>query len=244
MRVVGFARSRAGAVLRPAGGSATISLRFGARAFGERRVALDAAGAFEASFDLPPSAPAGDYAVLAQVGGGVGGATIHVDASAGSLSLAVAAACGVTCDPRGDVPLTIRSSHGAAVVHVTVVRSPHVYAAYVPETTPWGTTVWLDASVRTGSDGVATISIPHPSDELASTYGVRVESGGASADTRVVVPTSARGDPRSGSTARIKRWERRSDSTSTPTISIPKNRWPARPSPSASCTARRWPSNS
>ncbi len=190
VRVVGFARSRAGAVLRPAGGSATISLRFGARAFGERRVALDAAGAFEASFDLPPSAPAGDYAVLAQVGGGVGGATIHVDASAGSLSLAVAAACGVTCDPRGDVPLTIRSSHGAAVVHVTVVRSPHVYAAYVPETTPWGTTVWLDASVRTGSDGVATISIPHPSDELASTYGVRVESGGASADTRVVVPTS------------------------------------------------------
>ena len=35
VRVVGFARSRAGAILRPTGGSATISLRFGARAFGE-----------------------------------------------------------------------------------------------------------------------------------------------------------------------------------------------------------------
>jgi uncharacterized protein YfaS (alpha-2-macroglobulin family) len=43
--------------------------------------------------------------------------------------------------------------------------------------------------VRTGSDGRALIDIPHPSDGLASTYGVRVSSGGATADTRIVVPT-------------------------------------------------------
>jgi hypothetical protein len=74
-------------------------------------------------------------------------------------------------------------------VHVIVVRSPHVYLGYVPETTPWATTVWLDQSVRTGSNGTATVMIPHPNDELGSTYGVQVESGGATADTRIVVPT-------------------------------------------------------
>ena len=81
VRIVGFARSRAGNELRPTGGSATISLRFGARIVGERRVALDAAGAFEASFAVPANAAAGDYAVLAQAGDGVGGATVHVDAN-------------------------------------------------------------------------------------------------------------------------------------------------------------------
>ncbi len=43
--------------------------------------------------------------------------------------------------------------------------------------------------MRTDGSGNATIAIPHPNDELASTYGVHVESGGATADTRVVVPT-------------------------------------------------------
>jgi hypothetical protein len=190
VRVVGFARSRAGAVLRAAGGSATVSLRNGAASIGERRVTLDAAGAFDASFALPLDAPAGEYAVLARVGGGVGGATVHVDASAGGLSLAVSAPCAPACDAAADVPLTIRASRPGTTVHVMVVRSPHVYAGYIPEVTPWATTVWLDRSLRIGSDGVATLTIPHPSDELGSTYGVRVESGGATADTRVVVPTS------------------------------------------------------
>lgn len=190
VRVVGFARSRSGSALRPTGGSATVSLRSGAKLIGERRVPLDAAGAFQAAFALPANAGAGDYAVLAQAGDGVGGATVHVDASAGGLSLDVAAQCGATCDSSQDVPLVIRSSRGDAVVRVTVVRSPHAYVGNDPDVTPWGTTVWLDESVRTGGDGVATIAIPRPSDELASTYGVHVESGGATADTRIVVPTA------------------------------------------------------
>jgi hypothetical protein len=190
VRIVGFARSRAGNTLRAASGSATVSIRSGAALLGERRVPLDAAGAFSASFALPASTAAGDYAALAQVDGGVGGATVHVDGNGGGVSLEVASRCGGACDPQADVPILVRSSRGNVAVHVTVVRSPHVYVGYAPETTPWATTVWLDQSVRTGSDGTAIVSIPHPSDELGSTYGVHVEAGGATADTRVVVPTS------------------------------------------------------
>ncbi len=189
LRVVGFARSRAGSVLRPSGGSATVSLRSGATAVAEQQVPLDGAGAFGASFVVPAGAAAGDYTVLAQTGGGIGGATVHVDANSGGLSLDVAAGCGGSCDPHQDVPLSIHSSRGDTLVHVTVVRSPHVYVGYTPKTTPWATTIWLDQAVRTGSDGTATVMIPHPNDELGSTYGVEVESGGATADTRVVVPT-------------------------------------------------------
>jgi hypothetical protein len=190
VRIVGFARSRASNELRPTGGSVAVSLRTGARVVGERRVALDAAGAFEAAFAVPANAAAGDYAVLAQAGDGVGGATVHVDANSTGLSLDASAQCGGSCDPNQDVPLIVRSSRAGAVVHVTVVRSPHVYVGYVPEDTPWATTVWLDESVGTGGDGIATIAIPRPSDQLASTYGVHVDSGGATADTRIVVPTA------------------------------------------------------
>jgi hypothetical protein len=190
VRVAGFARSRAGSVLRATGGGTTVSMRLGGTLVGERRVPLDRAGAFETSFVVPAKAVAGDYAVLAQAGGGIGGATVHVDADADGLSLDVAAKCGGPCDPRDDVPLVVRSSRGGALVHLTVVRSPHVYVGYVPEATPWATTVWLDTSVRTGADGTATVAIPRPNDELASTYGVHVESNGATADTRIVVPTA------------------------------------------------------
>jgi hypothetical protein len=190
VRVIGFARTRDGSVLRPTRGEATVSMRLGATSIGEQRVPLDAAGAFGATFAVPPNAASGDYAVIATVSGGVGGASVHVDANAGGLSLDVSAQCGDGCDPTRDVPLQVHSSHGDEVVHVTVVRSPHVYVGYAPGTTPWATTTWLDETVRTGSDGNATVLVPHPSDELGSTYGVRVESGGATADTRVVVPTA------------------------------------------------------
>lgn len=190
VRVVGFARSASGNGLRPTRGSVMVSLRDGAKVVGERRVPLDGAGAFEAAFTLPPDATAGDYAVLAQAGDGVGGATLHVDADAGGVSLDASVPCATSCDPNQDVPLLVRSSRGGVVVHVTVVRSPHVYVGYVPDATPWATTVWLDTSVRTGSDGLATVMIPRPHDELASTYGVHLESGGATADTRVIVPTA------------------------------------------------------
>lgn len=188
VRVVGFARTRDAAVFRPTRGDARVSLRLGAALIGEQRVTLDAAGAFTASFAVPDSARTGDYAVLAEAGGGTGGATLHVDANAGGLSLQVAAPCGESCDPNDDVPLLVHASRGDVAVHLTVVRSPHVYIDYTPDRTPWATTTWLDETIRTGADGNATVAIPHPSDELSSTYGVHVESGGATADTRVVVP--------------------------------------------------------
>ncbi len=75
-------------------------------------------------------------------------------------------------------------------MHVTVVRSPHVDLGYSGEEAPWATTLWLDAAVSTDQNGNATVEIPRPSDDLASTYGVHVDSGGATADTRVVVPTA------------------------------------------------------
>ncbi|HEY1976966.1 MAG TPA: hypothetical protein VGG89_10495 [Candidatus Baltobacteraceae bacterium] len=189
VRVVGFARTRDGNVLHPTRGDAVVSVRRGASLVGEQHAALDSAGAFSATFAIPSGATSGDYAVLAQAGGGTGGATLHVDANASGLSLDVSAQCGESCDPARDVPLLVHSSRGGVPVHVSVVRSPHVFVGYTPETTPWGTTTWLDQTVRTGDDGNAVVAIAHPSDELGSTYGVRVESGGATADTRVVVPT-------------------------------------------------------
>jgi len=189
VRLAGFARTRQGSVLKATSGTATVSLRSGASLVGQKTVQLDAAGAFSAEIAIPADAPAGDYAALAQVDGGVGGATIHVDANAGGLSLEVSPAC-APCDPRADVPLLVKSSRGGANVHVTVVRSPHVYVGFTPSTIPWATTTWVDESVRTGDDGTATLSIPRPRDDLGSTYGVRVDSGGATADTRFAVPTS------------------------------------------------------
>jgi hypothetical protein len=44
--------------------------------------------------------------------------------------------------------------------------------------------------VRTDESGNATVEIPAPSDQLGSTYGVHVASNGATADTRVSVPTA------------------------------------------------------
>ncbi len=190
VQVAGFARTRAGNVLRPSSGVAVVSLRDGAVLVGEQRVSLDGAGAFSAEFALPPNAAAGDYAVLASVNAGVGSATVHVDANAGSLSLRVAAACRDACRAQDDIPLLVHTSQGGATVRVTVVRSPHVYVGYTPADTPWATTTWFDATVRTGDDGNATIEIPHPTDELGSTYGVHVQAGAATADTRVVAPTA------------------------------------------------------
>ena len=81
-------------------------------------------------------------------------------------------------------------SRAGAAVRVTVVRSPHVYITDIPESAPWGTTLWFDAMVRTDENGNATVAIPRPNDQLGSTYGVHVESHGATADTRVTVPTA------------------------------------------------------
>ncbi len=190
VRVVGFARIRRGQMLRPAGGSASISLRDGARLLAEQSVPIDTAGAFTADLAIPTNAASADDAIIAQVGEGVGSASVRVDADANGLSLDVASECGDECDPNDDVPVVVRSSRPGTDVRVTVIRSPHVYVGEEPLETPWGTTTWLDERVTTDASGRAEIRIPHPTDGLSSTYGVRVESGGATADTRIIVPTS------------------------------------------------------
>ncbi len=190
VRVVGFARVRRGNVLIPASGDVTISLRDGARLLAEQRAAVDRSGAFTADLPVPANAAAGDDAILAQTAGGVGGASVHVDADAGDLVLDVASACGDECSPSTDVPVVIRSSRPDTPIHVTVIRSPHVYVDYSPRSTPWGTTAWLDERITTDGAGRAEIRIARPTDGLGSTYGVRVESGGATADTRIIVATA------------------------------------------------------
>ncbi|MBV8169695.1 MAG: hypothetical protein JO021_23110, partial [Alphaproteobacteria bacterium] len=190
VRIVGFARTRSGDAMKPSSGSVGVSMRMGGTLLAQTDVPLDAAGAFTATLSVPANAAAGDYAVLAQAGGGVGGATVHVDASANGLSLGVASACEEACDARQPVPVNITSSRGDVDVRVTVVRSPHIYIGYTPETAPWATTKWIDRTVRTDGSGHATVMIAPPTDGLSSTYGVRVEASGATAVTRILVPTS------------------------------------------------------
>lgn len=190
VRVIGFARTRQNGTLKPAGGSVTIAMRSGGTLAAQTTVPLDGAGAFSAVLPVPAEARAGDYAVLAQVDGGVGGATVHVDANANGLILNAAAACDSSCDPDANVPVEITASHPGARIHAVVVRSPHVFVGFTPETTPWATTKWVETTVTADANGRAIITIPHPTDGLASTYGVAVDSGGATADTRIVVPTA------------------------------------------------------
>ena len=190
VHVIGFARTRQNGTLKAAGGTATVSMRLGGTLAAQATVQLDAAGAFDAVLNVPADARAGDYAVLAQVNGGVGGATVHVDANAAGLVLNAAAECDSACDSNANVPVSIMSSHPNVRVHAVVIRSPHVFVGYTPETTPWATSKWVDTWVTTDGEGRATISIPRPTDGLASTYGVAVDAGGATADTRIVVPTS------------------------------------------------------
>jgi hypothetical protein len=190
VRVIGFARLRRGNVFKPASGSANVTMRRGASLVAQQSVSLDSAGAFSVALNVPATAQAGDYAILAQAGGAIGGASVHVDADANGLSLEAASGCDGPCNPEADVPVAITSSRGDVDVNVRVVRSPHVYVNYTPDRTPWATTQWLSTTARTDAQGRATIEIPHPTDGLASTYGVEISSGGASADTRIVVPTA------------------------------------------------------
>jgi len=190
LRVAGFARTRSRTILRPSSGDAVVSLRFGATTIAQKQVRLDAAGAFVTFFDVPASAPAGEYAVLAQAGGGVGGASVEVDANGAGLSLDVHSACNFPCDYRANVPLLVHASRGGVSVRVVVVRSPHIYLGEGPQSASWAPALWLDTTVVTDDGGNATVEVPRPNDDLSSTYGVRAESNGATANTRVIVPTA------------------------------------------------------
>src|SRR5581483_11440836 len=65
-----------------------------------------------------------------------------------------------------------------------------VYVGDPPDGTAWATSRWYETSVRTDAGGNAVVNVPHPNDDLPSTYGVHVEANGATADTRVVVATA------------------------------------------------------
>ncbi|HLI97394.1 MAG TPA: hypothetical protein VKT72_15095 [Candidatus Baltobacteraceae bacterium] len=195
LHVAGFARSLGGERLRAAGGEVSIMLRSPSALEAQTSVRLDAAGAFNATLHVPQSSRAGEYTVMASADGATAGTAVHVDADADGLSLELAPQCeGTACDPNADIPVVVRATRAGAPVDgasidVAIVRSPHVYAAGATQT-PWGIAHWYRTVVQTNRDGRALIDIPHPSDGLGSTYGVRVDSGGATADTRIAVPTA------------------------------------------------------
>ena len=195
VHVAGFVRvrGRSGAY-RVGGGSVRLSARLDANEIAHTVVKLDAAGAFDASLAIPADAAAGDYAILAEADNEVGSATLHVDADADGLVLTVAQHCARSCDPTADVPLDIRAlrngkAAAGVAVGVIVVRSPHLFDSD-NEDAPWGVSQWLDTMLTTDADGRASTAIARPTDGLSSTYGVSVVAGGATADTRFVVPTS------------------------------------------------------
>jgi hypothetical protein len=195
LHVAGFARTLSGGRLRAAGGEVTLALRSPWGEAAQSSVRLDAAGAFSATMRVPQSSRAGEYTIMASAGGATAGTAVHVDANAGGLSLSLAPQCeSVTCDANADIPVVVRATRdGVAVpnaaVDVDIIRSPHVYPGAAPDA-PWGVAHWYRAVLHTNHDGRALIDIPHPSDGLASTYGVRVRSGAATADTRIAVPTA------------------------------------------------------
>lgn len=195
LHVAGFARSLSGARMRAASGQAALTLRSPYGVAAQTAVRLDAAGAFSANLPVPQSARAGEYTVLASVNGATAGTAVHIDANAGGLSLQLQPQCeGSSCDPQADIPVTVRALRdgvpaAGVTVDVDVIRSPHAYAGDA-DRKPWGIAHWSSARVQTNGEGRALVEIPHPSDGLASTYGVRASSGGATADTRIAVPTA------------------------------------------------------
>jgi hypothetical protein len=195
LAVVGFARSRTGGRLRAGNGSVQLVLRSAYGIAAQTSQRLDAAGAFAATIHVPSQSRAGEYTVIATAGGATAATAVHVDANAGGLSLQVTPQCEGTCDAAADIPLAVTALRNGVPapgisVNASIIRSPHVYVGAEPPQTPWGIAQWYATTVTTGANGRATIEIPHPNDGLASTYGIRVTSGGATADTRLLVPTS------------------------------------------------------
>ncbi len=197
LRVVGFARRRAGTAYRPASGDVRLTAIARGRTIASGQARLDAAGAFSAELALPADAPAGDAAVLAAAAGATGGAAIHIDGVAGDLVLAIAADCGAQCpaDAAFPVSVTAKRADGAALagrdVRVRVVRSPHLAPpGGPPDAGGWATTQIEDVRVRTDAAGVARLTIPGPTDGLASTYGIVATSGASTASAQVTTPTA------------------------------------------------------
>ncbi len=195
VKFVGFARRDQRGVFRAATGDAKITIAGRGTTLASTTVRLDAAGAFSGEIGIPAAIDAGDYSVLAAVGGALGGAVggtnVHVDA-ASDLTLAVRSNC--PCDPDRDVPFSVIARRGSAPaggvsVRIEIVRTPHLVAPGAPDDAPrWGTTVVYDRTLATNAEGRLNATIPSASDGLDSTYGIRVTAHGASATSRIVIP--------------------------------------------------------
>ena len=195
VRVVGFARRRNGNVYRPAAGDVALTVVNKGTAIASTHAALDAAGAFTASLELPPAAPAGDAVILASIPGASGGATIHIDGTGDSV-LSIVAPCATSCSPSAPIPLTFNLRRAgipvaAQEIRVRIVRSPHVQPPEgSDEASAWGVTTIVDTELRTDALGVAHLAIPAPTDGLASTYGVAAGSGASTASANLVAPNA------------------------------------------------------
>ncbi|MBV9439833.1 MAG: hypothetical protein JOZ24_07565, partial [Candidatus Eremiobacteraeota bacterium] len=196
VRAVGFARSRAGAIYRPASGDVRLTLVARAKTLAVTTARLDAAGAFAAELPIPAGARAGEAAVLASAAGASAGAALRIDAVS-DLTVSVAASCEPSCAADAAVPLavSVRRSDGTPAagrdVRIRVVRSPHIAPPEVDADAPsWGTTTALDVHARTDAAGVAHASVAAPTDALASTLTAEATSGAASGSTRIVLPTA------------------------------------------------------
>ena len=195
VRVVGFARRRNGNVYRPAAGDVALTVVAEGKAIATAHANLDKAGAFTANLDLPASAPAGDAAILASTPGASGGATIHIE-GAGDTVLVIAAPCSTACSPAAPIPLTLSAKRGGTpaggeTIRVRIVRSPHVQPPDGgDESTAWGVTTIVDTTLSTDALGIAHITIPAPTDGLASTYGVAAANGSSTASANLVAPNA------------------------------------------------------
>ena len=181
--------------MRITGGDVRVALIVRGRVLASEQARLDAAGAFSTELALPADAPGGDATVLATLGAASGGAAVHVD-SVGDVVLAVTPACAGDCTANAVLPIAVavKRPDGTPVpgrsVDVSVVRSPHVPVPGGSTDAGWGTTKIL--AVRTVSDatGVAYVTIPAPTDGLASTYGIVASSGASTASARLVTPNA------------------------------------------------------
>jgi hypothetical protein len=195
VRIVGFARKRNGEEYRPASGDVAVTLVSGGRTLASNRLQLDRAGAFSGELTVPAGTASGDVAILAAAGGASGGATIHVDA-VGDVALAIAAPCTATCPADAPFDVTVNARRGAnptagTEVRLRIVRVPHIIPPGTPAgTVAWGTTTIVDQSVTVDARGSAKVTIPAPSDGLASTYGVEAVAGSATASAQLVAPTA------------------------------------------------------
>ncbi len=195
VRVVGFARKRVGTAYRPASGDVRVAVLARGRMLTSTEAHLDAAGAFSADVVLPMDAPGGDAAVLATTAGASGGAALHID-SVGDVVLTVASACDGPCKANENVPLAIAAKRPdgtpapGRVLHVVVVRSPHVNAPGASGDGAWGMATIVDVSATTDATGVAHVVIPAPTDGLSSTYGISATSGGSTASARIVTSSA------------------------------------------------------